>query len=216
MKSYYQDDWVTLYHGDCLEIVAWLDADVLVTDPPYGMAHRSGMDGKFGDCAVAGDATTDTRDAALALWDGPALVFGRWSCIKPVGTRACLTWDKGDALGMGALDLPWKPTTEEIYVLGSGFHGTRNRGSVLRWQGIGPYQQARGGRFHPTQKPVELLHDLLERCPLGVVADPFCGSGSTLRAAKNLGRRSIGVEIDERYCEIAARRCAQEVLELTA
>lgn len=213
MTPYYQDDWVTIYHGDCRDIDAWIAADVLLTDPPYGMSHRSGMDGAFGDCAVEGDNNLDARDAALTMWGAkPALVFGRWSVSRPAGTRMVLTWDKGDALGMGALDLPWKPSTEEVYVLGSGFVGPRNVGAVLRWQGIGPYQQARGERFHQTQKPVELLHTLIERCPAGVIADPFMGSGSTLRAAKNLGRKSIGVELDERYCEIAAQRCAQEVL----
>lgn len=227
MTPYYQDEWVTIYHGDSrqlLPVVAPIQSDppytpvgVMVTDPPYGMAHRSGMDGAFGDCAVQGDDTTAVRDLILDLWaDRPALVFGRWSVPRPARTRMVLTWDKGDALGMGALDLPWKPSTEEIYVLGKGFTGTRNVGAVLRWQGIGPYQQARGERFHPTQKPVELLHALIERCPPGVVVDPFLGSGSTLRAAKDLGRRAIGIEIEERYCEIAAGRCAQEVLDLGA
>jgi DNA modification methylase len=119
---------------------------------------------------------------------------------------------KAILLGMGDLSLPWGPSTEEIYVLGDGFTGKRGR-SVLRFQGIGPYQQSRGERLHPTQKPVSLLCALIAKCPTDwVILDPFIGSGTTLRAAKDLGRRAIGIEIEERYCEIAANRLAQGVL----
>jgi hypothetical protein len=215
-EPYYQDDAVTIYHADCREIDTWDVDGVMVTDPPYGMRHRSGMAGAFGDCAINGDGDTVVRDEILARWTPrPALVFGRWSVARPNGTRMVLTWDKGDSLGMGDLSLPWKPSTEEVYVLGTGFVGRRNVGAVLRVQGIGPYQQARGERYHPTQKPVDLLRTLILRCPpLAVVVDPFMGSGTTLRAAKDCGRQAIGVELEERYCEIAAERCAQEVLEV--
>jgi site-specific DNA-methyltransferase (adenine-specific) len=67
---------------------------------------------------------------------------------------------------------------------------------------------------HPTPKPEDLMRWLITKCPPGVVADPFMGSGSTLRAAKDLGRKAIGIEVDERYCEVAARRMGQEVLAL--
>ena len=216
MKPYYEADGITIYHADCRDVDAWDVCDgVMVTDPPYGMAHRSGMKGAFGECSIRGDESTAARDAVLARWSPrPALVFGRWSVPRPAGTRHVLTWDKGDAVGMGDLSLPWKPSTEEVYVLGVGFTGKRNIGSVLRFQGIGPYQQARGARVHPTQKPVELLHHLIVRCPpLAVVVDPFMGSGSTLVAAKNLGRKAIGIEVEERYCEVAANRLAQGVLD---
>ena len=216
MKPYYDEGGVTLYHGDCREVTEWLAADVLVTDPPYGMDYRSGRSGAFGASEIAGDASTAERDAALALWGRrPALVFGRWSVRRPIETRMVLTWEKGEHVGMGDLALPWKPNTEEVYVLGEGFHGHRGSSVIKAFAIAGTVGQAANGtRLHPTEKPVGLLRYLIERCPPGVVADPFTGSGSTLRAAKDLGRTAIGVEIDERYCEIAARRMGQEVLAL--
>jgi site-specific DNA-methyltransferase (adenine-specific) len=216
VSVYFQDEHVTLYHGDCLTETAWLDADVLVTDPPYGMAFRSNMGGAFGASEIVGDGDTAVRDQALTLWgaDRPALCFGRWSVSRPEGTRMVLTWEKGNHVGMGDLTLPWKPNTEEIYVLGEGFTGHRGS-SVLRHLAIaGTVGRAIDGtRSHPTQKPLGLLADLIAKCPPGVIADPFAGSGSTLVAAKQAGRRAIGVELEERYCEVAAKRLSQGVFD---
>lgn len=211
---YYADDKVTLYLGDCREITEWLGADVLVTDPPYGMALRSGWGGHQGDLRIGGDGTTGARDAALALWgDRPALVFARWNIPVP-RARMRLTWDKGEHVGMGDLALPWKPNTEDVYVLGHGFSGHRGS-SVLRGKAVAHFVEgAHLGRLHPTQKPISLLESLVEKCPPGVIADPFAGSGSTLVAARNLGRHAIGVEIEERYAEIIAKRLAQDCLDL--
>lgn len=214
MSIYYQDESVTLYHGDCREETAWLEADVLVSDVPYGMSFRSGMRGHFGESEVAGDGDTSARDDALRLWgDRPALVFGRWSIPRPTNTRMVLTWEKGNHVGMGALSLPWKPNTEEVYVLGDGFTGHRGS-SVLRHLAIaGTVGRAQDGtRHHPTQKPLDLMADLIAKT-VGTVADPFAGSGSTLVAAKQLGRKAIGVELEERYCEVIAKRLAQGVLD---
>ena len=204
MKPYYEDGAVTIYHGDCRDVREWLSADVLVTDPPYGMAYDSGWQSR----PIAGDRDTTARDAALSLWgDRPALVFGRWDQPHPERARLALVWDKGDWPGMGDLALPWGPSTEEIYVLGSGFIGKR-RGSVIRTNRLV------GDMAHPNEKPVGLMARLVAHCPYGLVADPFMGSGTTLVAAKQLGRKAIGIEIEERYCEIAARRLSQEVLPL--
>lgn len=223
MKPYYEDDACTIYHGDCREAVEWLAADVLVTDPPYGIAYvgveggharrgrKATTGGAFVGVTIAHDADLAARDQVLAIWgDRPALVFGSWKVPRPTATRCLLTWEKGEHVGMGDLALPWRPNTEEVYVLGSGFAGHRSS-SVLRYNAISPNFTARA---HPTQKPVDLMRDLIAKCPPGVVADPFMGSGSTLRAAKDLGRKAIGVELDERYCEAAARRLSQEVLDL--
>lgn len=201
---YYQDDQVTLYHGDCLEIDAWLQADVLVTDPPYGVRYRSGWDNEFRGVEIANDASIDARDRCLAAWGAtkPALVFGSWKVQRPVATQMVLIWDKG-TVGMGNLSIPWFPATEEIYVIGAGWIGTRTS-PVLRHHVRNTY--------HPTEKPVALLHSLLHKT-FGTVADPFAGSGSTLVAARNLGRKAIGVEIEERYCELIAKRLDQMCLD---
>lgn len=103
-EPYYQDEHVTLYHGDCLEITEWLAADVLVTDPPYGMAYVSSrIPGNRRP--VANDRDAAVRDEALALWgDRPACLFGTWRVERPKGTRQVLIWDKrGAGPGMGDL-----------------------------------------------------------------------------------------------------------------
>ena len=211
LAPYYQDDLVTLYHGDCLEHLDLLgQADVMVTDPPFGYSHSSNREGKFQSEVIDNDNDLSAREKVLKAWNGkPALVFGSWKMPKPRSTKMVLIWDKGPAAGMGDLSLPWKPNWEEIYVLGSGFSGRRDS-SILAGHTVVTW--ASKGRLHPNMKPVSLMEQLIGKCPPGVIVDPFAGSGSTLRAAKNLGRRAIGFEIEERYCEIAARRLAQEVL----
>lgn len=210
MSLYYQDDYVTLYHGDCLtEHREWLEADVLVTDPPYGMAYESGWVRGRTRRPIAGDSDTQVRDAALVAWgDRPAILFGKWSVARPAKVRARLIWSKGDDPGMGDLTFPWGNSDEEIYIIGKGFSGKRGPNVLVHNKPPVSNRDA-----HPTPKPVPLMESLIEKCPPGVIADPFAGSGSTLVAAKNLGLKSIGAELDERYCEIAARRCQQEVLD---
>lgn len=210
MEPYYDEGGITIYHGDCRDGLP--AADVLVTDPPYGMGFRSGRCGQFTTSEIEGDESTEVRDAVLARWPGPALVFGRWSIPRPTGTRMVLTWDKGEHVGMGDLTLPWKPNTEEVYVIGSGFIGHRGS-SVLHYLARAGTVANDGARVHPTEKPVGLMAALLAKCPPGIVLDPFMGSGTTLRAAKDAGRRAIGIEINERYCEIAAKRLAQGVFD---
>lgn len=210
---YYSDEHVTLYHGDCREITEWLDADVLVTDPPYGIgwvsAWRTPTE-RFNK--INGDETTTARDAMLLSWgDRPALVFGTWRMSRPAGVRQRLVWAKGDDPGLGDLAMPWGYGDEEIYVMGRGWTGAR-RTNVYRV----PKVHHANNPGHPTPKPETLMLDLIARCPDGTVADPFAGSGSTLVAAKQLGRKAIGVELEERYCEIAARRLSQGVLDFGA
>jgi DNA modification methylase len=207
MSIYYSDEAVTLYHGDCREVTEWLAADVLVTDPPYGQAYKSNRSTHDVVArSIANDIDTSTRDAALELWgDRPQVVFGGRDVAPLPGAR--LVWHKPGS-GMGDLSVPWKPDYEFIYVRGKGFAGRRDT-SVLTF----PLRVFRGDLLHPHEKPVDLIHSLLVKCPPGVVADPFAGSGSLLAAAKQLGRKAIGVELEERYCEVIAKRLAQGVLD---
>lgn len=210
MKPYYQDAFVTLFHGDAMEIDEWRNADVLVTDPPYGMSYVSNM-GKTATRKIANDENAQLRDNALALWgDKPALVFGTWRVERPAATRNLIVWDKGDSPGMGDLSMPWGNAHEEIYVLGRGFVGTR-RPNVYRVNTLAPTASYRPN--HPTPKPIALMEQLVSYCPPGIIADPFAGSGATLVAARNQARFAIGVEIDEEYCELIANRLSQGVFD---
>ena len=103
----------TLYHGDCLEVLAELSpmSGCVITDPPYGMDYQSGYatDALWSGRVIQGDKTTALRDAVLE-WAGglPVLCFGTWKVVRPAATKIVLVWDKGGALGMGDLRLPWR------------------------------------------------------------------------------------------------------------
>jgi DNA modification methylase len=209
---YYADEHVTLYHGDCLAMLDELAADVLVSDVPYGNDYKSNRPRRALPRSIEGDKDTTARDAVLDWWaPRPAIIFGTWRIPRPADTRALLVWDTKGALGMGALDLPWKPAHQEMYVLGSGFTGRRGSDVIT----VAPVQSlGYNGRTHPHEKPVDLMLRLIDKCPPGVVLDPFAGTGATLVAAKRLGRRAVGVEIDRAYCDVIVRRLAQGVLDL--
>jgi len=215
MKPYFDDGLVTLYHGDCLEVSEWLSADVLVTDPPYGMAYKSNMDKgsrtNWHD-KIAGDDSTDLRDEALSMWgvDRASVVFGTWRVARPSQTKQLVIWDKSPCGFMGDTSMPFGPTHEDIYLFGkSGWTGTREP-SVINVPMLMSGDARRPD--HPTPKPVALMEKLISKT-VGVVADPFAGSGATLVAARNLGRKVIGVELEEKYCELIANRLSQQAFD---
>lgn len=120
---------------------------------------------------------------------------------------------------MGDLKMPWGTAHEDIHVLGTGWDrekaGVKRSGSVIRTGGARGGASGEENRWgHPTPKPVALMELLIAAAPPGVIAEPFAGSGSTLAAARALGRRIIAVELEERYCETIARRLDQGVLDL--
>lgn len=197
--------------GDATKIAPILfNFDSIVSDVPYGMDYQSGYatDALWGDeRRIRGDGNTIARDLICLFADQvPALIFGTWKVPRPASTRQVLIWDKGGALGMGALDIPWKPDHEEIYVLGKGFVGRRDCGSVLYCPPV--QSMAKNGRQHPNEKPVGLMSMLIAKVP-GVILDPFMGSGSTLVAAARAGRRAIGIETSPRHFETACRRLSE-------
>lgn len=210
----YQDDLVTLWYGDALDILRELDCSepvALVCDPPYGISHASRHTGRLQGRGIMGDEDLSLRESAIEWSDGaPAIVFGSWKREPPPDTRAVLVWDKGMGVGMGDLSLPWKPNWEEIYILGDGFTGRRDDG-VLK--GHVMVSWASKGREHPNQKPVSLMRRLIEKIePDRIIVDPFAGSGATLRAAKDLGRRAVGIEMDPEWIPGIKRELAQDTL----
>ena len=195
MKPYYEHAGITIYHGDCREVLPFVTADVLVTDPPYPNNAGLFLEGIAVAVEVLGHGGWKT---ALVFWSE----LERPSVTLPL--VAVHVWHRANVNGR-----PY----EMIYHFDA--DARKRRSEVMRqaaiFDGAGPGCQEYLG--HPTQKPVALMHRLLAKTS-GTVVDPFMGSGSTLHAARNLGRRAIGIEIEERYCEIAAKRLAQEVLPL--
>lgn len=222
MKPYFERDGITIYHGDCREVLPTLAAgsvDLVLTDPPYGVTYQSNAVAGRGAQPITNDGTrlslalyrqvVPLLDAKHVLW------FTRWDAWPDVWAilgqhlplRGLLIWDKGSP-GMGDLS-HWGCSYEMIASAGYGkLEGGRD-GSVLRFPCV-----SHGAREHPTEKPGALLRYLIGKLAPQTILDPFMGSGTTLVAAKALGRRAIGIEIEEKYCEIAARRLEQSVLPL--
>jgi DNA modification methylase len=233
-EPYYDDGTVTIYHGDSREIlpdVLPAAPQVWLTDPPYSSGgfqeagRASGSIGKMGALTsgdkIGGDALS-TRGYMMLMREVlrhsrsavEVAVFTDWRMwvnttdaleYAGFGLRAMVVWSKGNN-GIGR---PWR-NQHELIAFGMRQSAAKDRiakhGNVI--------QCARSGNAnHPTEKPLELVSKVLDNMLTGCVAiDPFVGSGTTLKAAKGLGVRSIGIEADERYCEIAADRCAQGVL----
>lgn len=223
MSPYYQDDWVTLYHGDCRNFIDALDFDVLVTDPPYGVNlgnyYRAARNGSnYRGLQKAGYASYQDTEANFletvvpALW--MALDRSRRGLVFCAGH---MVWHLPPADAIGGVFIP-AATGRTKWGFNSFSHallygkiphvGSRPTGirSTATADGFG----------HPTEKPLSwMLWAVSLASRAGeTILDPFAGGGTTLRAAKDLGRKAIGIEIEGSYCEIAARRCAQEVLDL--
>jgi DNA modification methylase len=212
-EPYYQEDGITIYHGDCREILPALPrADLLLTDPPYGIGiqGRNGIS-KQAQTVDYGEVTWDDAPIDPALLQLAirsafhAVVFGgNYYAVPP--SSCWLVWDKDNGANPFAdCELAWTNLPKAV------------RRLRYRWQGM--IQEVMGHakekRQHPTQKPVPVMEWCIGQAPdsCQTILDPFMGSGTTLVAAKNLGRHGIGIEIEERYCEIAAKRLAQGVLD---
>jgi site-specific DNA-methyltransferase (adenine-specific) len=215
LTPYYEQDGITIYHGDGREIAPALLFDGLVlTDPPYGISHPTDYAkrgrSKLAACrdyapVYADDAPFDpawllTLGAARIIWGG-----NHFASRLP-NSGGWLVWDKQrpDDLDQATCELAWTDCIKGV------------RRIAHLWNGM--LRASDDDLVHPTQKPEAVMRWCLSlrwTRNFQAVMDPYMGSGTTLRAAKDLGVRAIGIEIEERYCEIAAKRMAQAVLPLT-
>lgn len=235
MKPYYEDAAVTIYHGDCRDVLpGTTHIDRVLTDPPYGTSAYEH------DVAVSPELfaqfIAETRTAAVFGYAERLVAM----CVA-VGAAPdeWVTWWPTNTIGGSRRSTKLPRECEHIAVFGE-VPGARR---LFRPRAADPATRARAIdrghaadvcrlgdvwrdpspgvgfnhhlRLHMNEKPIALMRKLVELTsePADVLLDPFMGSGTTLRAAKDLGRRAIGIEIEERYCEVAAERCAQDVLD---
>lgn len=233
MKPYFEDGGIAIYHGDCAEIAPQLGRfDLLCTDPPYGIGEARkdhGSRRRFRDKRAGRAATTGAvvhpiaRSYGQAGWDDCAADQRLIDALREMSTWACLfganfftmppspswlVWDKDNGeCDFADCELAWTN------------YGCAVRRKRHQWNGMlrgGVAGKSAEPRYHPTQKPLAVMSWAISLCPERPtsVLDPFMGSGTTLRACKDLGIRCVGIEREERYCEIAARRLGQCVLAL--
>lgn len=241
MTPYYTDALTTLYLGDCREILPTLQPTIVVTDPPYGQTSLSWDQWVIGWPALV-PSTCLWTFGTLRMFLGHALEFevAGWKFARDLiwekhngasfhrdrfrRVHEQLAhfykgrWDAQQHLVPVTLDARKKQARrkerpQHFGVIPNTTYQSIDGGPRLR-RSVIPIRSCHGFAEHPTEKPQELLRLLIEySCPSeGVVVDPFCGAGSTLLAALAIGRRSIGVEISEEYCERAAHRLAQRVV----
>lgn len=179
-------------------------ADAMVTDPPFGISYRSNMSGEL-PRSIEGDNDTRARDHALSMFqhDFPVACFATWHCSPPRKPRGMLIWKKNVG-GMGDLSFPWSLDYEVIWVFGEGWSGYRGS-SVLEGETICTWNTGPARRIHPHQKPVKVISQIIEKSS-GLLFDPFLGSGTTLIAAEQLGRKCYGMEISPQYCDVIVKR----------
>ena len=203
-SPYYADDYVTLYHADCRHVLPLLESfDLLLTDPPYGIgfaAQPTKWQRRAGQQAEAwDDEAVEGWLLMLALSKGQKQIVwgGNYYDLPPA--RCLLSWHKPDAPpSMGNVEYAWT---------------NLNQNSRQISHSVSATNAERLG--HPTQKPMRVISWAMQQAgEVQTVLDPWAGSGTTLRVAKDLGKHVVGIEIDERHCETAAKRLSQGVLSL--
>lgn len=221
MTPYYSQDGITIYHGDCREIAPSLrEVTMLISDPPYGMKDKTDRSTRFGGSNLHSGAYVAKDWEPIAGDDKPfdptpwlgyskVVLFGaiHFSPQLPK-SRAWIVWDKREgttADDNADCDFAW-----------TNLRGPARLYSQL-WRGVCKRGRENGSSLqHPHQKPVNLMKWVIQRCApadADLLLDPYCGSGSTLLAAKELGVRAIGIDSDESYCEEAAKRLSQQVFD---
>ena len=203
---------MTIYHGDCREMTTALElANVIVTDPPYGVGADGGVGASNGkaQCHDWSDSWDHRIDIRFLLSCPVMIVWGFNYLADQLGAaKTILVWDK-------KLKNDWTDNFADVEIAWT--RGVSGPSRCFRYQYMGACRgpnTSEGPKVHPTQKPLAVMKWCVSFVD-GPLLDPFMGSGTTLRAAKDLGRKAIGIEIEERYCEIAAKRMAQEVLDFS-
>ena len=208
---FYRDEYVTIYHADCRQILPMLGQfDLLMADPPYGIGEAKGRNKTRSCLATSKDYGTATWDdepveewvmgLARSLCRKQIIFGGNYYALPPC--KGPLVWDKENGENDFADgELAWNNL------------GTALRIKRHRWHGM--IRKGGEDRHHPTQKPLEVIQWAIQLAgEVETILDPWAGSGTTGHAAKNLGKRAVLIEREERYCEIAAARLAQDVLPL--
>lgn len=211
MTPYYHEKGITIYLGDCRDILPAIDkVDLVLTDPPYGIAEPVGKNKKHGWLATSKYGAIEWDDAPVSdsliktIIENAkhAIIFGgNYYRLEP---SACwLVWDKYQSSDFADCELAWTNLKKAA------------RMKRHRWSGMLQENMAdKEHRYHPTQKPLNVMTWCISQAPKSVrtILDPFMGSGTTLVAAKLLGLEAIGIEREKKYCDIAIKRLAQEVL----
>ncbi len=209
MKPYYQDEWVTIYHGDCREILPKLPkVDLVLTDPPYGIGKdgqkqsTGGHGGRKAYEFMGWDNVRPDKEIfdLIILGSNEQIIWGGnyFADLLPP-TSKWLVWDKGQRINQSDGELAW-----------TSFDG------ALRIYTVNRVELMIDKSEHPTQKPTKLFNRIIADYSEvnNTILDPFLGSGTTACCAKKLNRHCIGIELEEKYCEIAAKRCSQMVMDL--
>lgn len=201
-KPYYEHAGITIYHGDCREILPSLEpVDLVLTDPPYGINWRT----RISQETIVGDNVAFEPTPFLAMGNHHLFWGAIYFSDKLPVSESWFVWLKQPSTfddcrkTYAPCDMAWSD------------FGGKPRIKHHTWDGNFREGEDSGKALHPAQKPIEIMRWCVGNAPQGTILDPFMGSGTTLRAAKDLGRRAIGIEIEEKYCEIAAKRLSQEV-----
>lgn len=190
-----------------MDVLPLLDkVDAVITDPPYGIGEAAGKNKSRTNMAIARDYGNDSWDNApvpqevinllrsLATWQ--AIFGGNYYELPP--TSCWLVWDKLNSGDFADCELVWTNWPKAV--------------RRIQWRWNGMIRQGNEERFHPTQKPLEVMKWVISLCPKAdTILDPFMGSGTTGVAAIQLGRKFIGIERDPKYFDIACRRIEQAV-----
>jgi len=203
IKPYYEESGITIYHADCRDILPLLPkVDLVLTDPPYGISYDASHS-KYKNGIDRGVAEWDIGSfdpAAILILNVPTIMWGGNCFSASLPTEVgWLCWVKiardGADIRQADMELAWTNCIR--------------RSRVFHHLWIGAYKASESGfrNWHPTQKPIALMRWCLLLVPsAALILDPYMGSGTTLIAAKQLGRRAIGIEIEEKYCAIAVDR----------